>query len=208
MPWANEGSVFFTYFAFPKKQNKHPKMKLKTLALLSLTLLVLGSCKKKSAPTQKEYFFTYKVKISRKITEPTIISGFYGKVMKYEGDFQPAIDPETRQAAPAREPEPSRTQILIYTADQKEKFEAASYTDDGITFYNLKKLKKAGAKPKYIVTPNKSGFYQLDLGTGEYLALLRVKKNRGYFNGGVRTLNATTGNLQELEMRVDYNATF
>lgn len=183
-------------------------MKLKTLALLSLTLLVLGSCKKENTPQKKDYVFTYKVKIAKKITEPTIISGYYGKVMKYEGDFQPTMNPDTNQADPRKEPEVARNQILIYTADQKEAIDEAAFTEDGITFYSLKKIKKAKAKPKYIITPNKSGFYQMDLGTGEYLVLLKIKKNRGYFNGGVRTLSATTGNLKELEMRVDYNATF
>lgn len=182
-------------------------MKLKTVALLALAFIALSSCNKKSKPLKPGYFFTYNVRIANKITEPTIISGFHGKVLNYEGDFQPKINPETKEAI-VREPETVRNEILIYTADLKGKIDSAAFEDNGFTFYNLKKLKKAKVKPKYIIRPNKSGFYQLDLGTGEYLALIRIKKNRGYFNGGVRTLSATTGSLKELDMMIDYKATF
>ncbi len=182
-------------------------MKLKTVALLALAFIALGSCKKKNTPTKKNYFFTYNVRISNKITEPTIISGYYGKVQKYEGDFQPKQDLETNEAI-VRKPEPVRNEILIYTADQKGKIDSVAFQDNGFTFYDLKKLKKAKVEPKYIIKPNKSGYYQIDLGNGEFLALIRIKKNRGYFNGGVRTLKATAGSLKELEMMIDYKATF
>lgn len=182
-------------------------MKLKNIAILALTLFALTACKKKNTPQKKDYFFTYKVHISKKIEEPTIISGYYGKVMEYEGNFQPAQDPVTGNSA-TPQPEPAQNEILVYTADKKEQIDGAAFQKDGITFYDLKKLKKAKVEPKYIITPNKSGFYQMDLGTGEFCVLLRVKKNKAYFNGGVRTLSATTGSLKELEMRVDYNASF
>ena len=183
-------------------------MKLKTVALLALTLLALGSCNKKSNPTKKkkDYFFTYHVRIAKKITEPTIISGYYGKVMKYEGDFMPTMDAEGNDAT--NKPVPAQNEILIFPAEHKGKIDSAAYQDEGITFYNLAKLKKAKVKPKYVIKPNKNGFYQVDLGTGEYLALIRIKKNKAYFNGGVHSLSATTGSLKELEMRIDYKATF
>ena len=178
-------------------------MKLKTVALLTLTLLALGSCHKKSNPTKrkKKYFFTYQVRISRRITKPTIISGYYGKLMKYEGDFTPKTEKgnETRPQAV-----PVQNKILIYTAEHKGKIDSAAYLENGITFYNLKQLARAKVKPKYVIKPNKSGFYQIDLGTGEYLALIKIKKNKAYFSGGVRSLSAKNDLLEELEMRIDF----
>jgi hypothetical protein len=177
-------------------------MKLKALPLILLALFVLGSCKKKNTPQKEDYFFTYHVRVSKNIVEPTIISGFHGKVMNYEGDFQPSPDVDPRV------PEPVRNEILVFTANLKDKIEAVAYQEEGITFYNLKKLKKQEVLPKYIVKPNKSGFYQMDLGTGEYCFLIRVSKTRGYINGGVQTIKTDATQLKEMEMRIDYKATF
>jgi len=182
-------------------------MKLKTVAFMALAILAISSCNKKNTPSKKkDYLFTYNVRVSNKITEPTIISGFHGTVMKYEGDFMPKMD--ATGADVTNKPEVVRNEILIYTADLKGKLDSATYTDDGVTFYSLKKLKKAKVKPKYIIRPNKSGFYQIDLGTGEYLALIKINKKKAYFNGGVRTLQGTSDKLTKLEMRIDYKATF
>ena len=48
----------------------------------------------------------------------------------------------------------------------------------------------------------------MDLGDNQYCVLLEVKKGKGYYNGGLSTLTSSQNNLKELEMRVDYNATF
>ena len=122
--------------------------------------------------------------------------------MKYEGNFQPAPGAEPNK------PEIARNEILVYTGDMKEKIEATAYQEDGITFYNLKQLRKVKVAPKYIIEPNKSGFYQMDLGTGDYCILIKVKKHKAYFNGGLKSVTTKPGELKELEMRVDYNATF
>lgn len=177
-------------------------MKLKTLSLVLIAIFALGSCKKKNTPQKEDFFFTYKVRIKKDIVEPTIISGFYGKVLKYEGNFMPSPDTEPR------EPEVVKNEILVYTADLQEKLEEVAFQEDGITFYNLKKLKKQDVAPKYIISPNKSGFYQMDLGVGEYCFLIRVKKNKGYINGGVKKITTVAGELKEMQMRIDYDATF
>lgn len=177
-------------------------MKLKTLSLVLIAIFALGSCKKKNTPQKEDFFYTYKVRIKKNIVEPTIISGFYGKVMRYEGDFMPSPGVEPNQ------PEVAKNEILVYTADLKEKIEEAAYQEDGITFYNLKKLKKQEVAPKYIVIPNKSGFYQMDLGAGDYCFLIRLKKNKAYINGGVQTITTVAGELKEMEMRIDHKATF
>ena len=97
-------------------------------------------------------------------------------------------------------PEPVQNKILIYTAEHKGKIDSAAYQEDGITFYNLRQLAKSKVKPKYVIKPNKSGFYQIDLGTGEYLALIKIKKNKAYFSGGVRSLSAKNDLLEELDL--------
>lgn len=177
-------------------------MKLKTLSLVIIAIFALSSCKKKNTPQKDDYFFTYNVKIHKKILEPTIISGFYGKVMRYEGNFMPSPGVEPRT------PEVADNEILVFTADLKSKIEEAAIEENGLTFYNLKKLKKAEVKPKYIIKPNKSGFYQMDLGAGDYCFLIAIKNNRGYYNGGLQTITTKDGALKELEMRVDYDASF
>lgn len=177
-------------------------MKLKTLSLVLIAIFALGSCKKKTTPEKKEYFFTYEVRMKKNIVEPTIISGFYGKVMKYEGNFMPSPDMEPNK------PEIARNDILVFTADLKDKIKATAYQEEGITFYNLKELKKQDVAPKYIITPNKSGFYQMDLGAGDYCFLIQIKKNKAYINGGVQTITTKPGELKEKEMRIDYKASF
>lgn len=177
------------------------------LSSLFVTAFFLG-CKKENVPQEdKQYYFTYRVKIADKIKEPTIISGFYGHVMEYKGDFMPQISDSTTQTK-ANKPVPVRNKILLFQADQKEAIESVAYQEEGITYYNLKKLKKMRVEPKYTIVPNKSGFYQFDLGDKEYYILLELKKNKGYYNGGVQLLKGTTSTLQELELRVDHNATF
>ena len=182
-------------------------MKLKVF-LLVMSVLVLAGCKKDSVPKKKKvYEFTYKIRMPKKITEPTIISGFYGKVMKYEGNFMPSVNNETDEAI-VKKPVPAQNEILVYPAEFKDKIVSVAYEEEGITFYDLKKLKKLKVNPKYVIKPSKEGFYQLDLATGDYCVLLKIKKKKAYYNGGVATLSATTSDLKELEMRIDYNASF
>lgn len=173
--------------------------------LLAITLftsfLVLG-CKKDNTPVAGNYYFNYKVRISDKIEEPTIINGYYGKVRKYEGDFMPSPDTE------AREPEVAKNIILFFEARFQEEIEETVFTKDGTQFYNLKAIEKKGIQPKVIIFPNDDGFYQIDTNANEYVALIRINAKRGYFNGGLQKFGGLNNELKEQEMRIDYNATF
>jgi len=177
---------------------------LNKLFLALSILLVVASCGKKDVP-QKVRFFTFKVAINRKIVEPTIINGYYGQMNLYKGDFATKND---STGLVAKQPEPARYSILVYEAQNKAAIDSAGYMKNGKQFYNLKKLKKAEIQPKYEVIPNKSGFYQIDNSNTPYLVLICLNKRTGYFPGGVGTLPGLTGELKQLEMRVDHQATF
>lgn len=178
-------------------------MRIKTILSVLIIFSFAVGCKKKDSKKQdKDYFFNYRVQISKKILEPTIISGFYGNVMEYKGNFKPDANGETKKA------EPSQTRILLFLAENKEALDGVAYQEAGKTYYDLRKLKKKKIAPKYTIIPNKSGFYQFDLGDQEYYALLEIKKSKGYFSGGAKLLKGTVSTLEELEMRVDNGATF
>ncbi len=174
---------------------------LNKLVLAIAVLIAVVSCSKKDVP-QKSYFFSFKVNISNKITEPTIINGYYGQMNLYKGDFSVQYSTNTKSPVPA-----SYT-VLIYEAANKDKIEAAAYTKDGKKFYRLKDIKKQEIKPKFTLIPNKSGFYQFDPNDNDYVALICINKRTGYFPGGLGSLSAPDNQLRQLEMRVDHQATF
>ncbi|OEK00586.1 hypothetical protein BFP97_03280 [Roseivirga sp. 4D4] len=171
------------------------------LVLAIAVLLLAASCNKKDVP-QKDYFFTFKVKMSKKITEPTIINGYYGTMNLYKGDFSVSDSTNTKQ------PVPATYEILLFETSQKDVIDATSYLKDGKLFYDLKKIKKAKVEAKFIITPNKSGFYQFDPNDADYLALICINKRTGYYPGGMATLPSPNGSTRKLDMRVDYQATF
>lgn len=174
---------------------------LNKLVLAVSVLLLVASCNKKDVP-QKNYFFTFNVKIGKRITEPTIINGYYGTMNLFKGDFS-ATD-----SANVKQPEPARYEILLFETNQKEALDASSYIKDGKIFYNLKQIKKADVKPKFIITPNKSGFYQFDPNDHDYLALICINKRTGYYPGGMANLPSPNGSTKKLDMKVDHQATF
>lgn len=174
---------------------------LNKLVLAISVLLLVASCNRKNVP-QKTYFFTFNVKISKRITEPTIINGYYGTMNLYKGDFSKTDSLNTK------EPVPERFEILLFETSKKEILDGVSYLKDGTVFYDLKKLKKAEVEAKFIITPNKSGFYQFDPNDNDYLALICINKSTGYYPGGLGTLQSPNGSTRKLEMRIDYQATF
>ena len=164
-------------------------MRLKTTLLIILSMVVLAACQKKANTKLKpEESIVFNVKISKKIVEPQIISGFYGKVLRTEGDS-------------LNEAEVSRTPILVYSVDLKEKIEAAKFEEKGNTYYNLKKLKKQGVLPTFRFVPNKSGFYQMDLGNGQFCILLESNKKKGYYMGGLYTIQSSADRLVEMNIQ-------
>lgn len=177
---------------------------LSKLVLALSILLVVASCGKKDVPLTT-YFFTYKVAISKKIKEPTIINGYYGQMNLYKGDFSAKND---STGVSAKLPEPAEYGILLYEMQNKQAIDSASFIKDGTVFYDLKKLKKAEIEPKIVLIPNKYGFYQFDNNGTSYLALFRMNKRTGYYPGGLGTLEGLVNTLKEQEMRIDYQATF
>lgn len=163
---------------------------LSRLTLLLTLAIVMTGCGKRNVP-QQDYSFKFKVAIANKITEPTIINGYYGTMNRYSDG--PESDPET-----------TKNCILLYEVQHKEALDAAVVQKNGTTFYDLRKLKKSEVEPKFIIIPNKKGFYQVDTNDKSYYALIQVKRNLGYYNGGVTLLNQLSNELRELEMRVDY----
>ncbi|MFY0592342.1 hypothetical protein [Roseivirga sp.] len=167
-------------------------------------LLFVASCGKKDVP-QKTFSFTFKVAIKKQILEPTIINGYYGQMNLYKGDFRAKND---STGLSENQPVPARYSILLYEMQNKDAIDSAGYTKDGKQYYDLKKLKKADVQPKYEIIPNKSGFYQIDNNGISYLTLICLNKKTGYFPGSVGTLPGLSGELKQLEMRIDNNATF
>ncbi len=178
------------------------RMSGKNILLGLILLVVVCSCKKEQVPIQDDYYFSFDVKISNKITEPTIINGYYGHVLEYNGNFMPSTDGETKK------PDTVRNELYLYESSYLEQIQEAKVQKDGTDFYDLKKLEKNDIKPKFIVRPNKSGFYQIDTNQNEYLLLIEARKNLGYYNGGPLKVGGNSNQLRLMNMKIDYNATF
>lgn len=166
-------------------------MRIKIIFSALLILTVVASCKKESIP-QSSTNFTFKVKMSKRINDATIISGFYGHLKKYEDLDSVGI--------------PVQNNILLFDIAHKEAIEGVAYQNGGTTFYDLKKLQKMDIKPKLTVIPNKKGFYQFDLGDLEYCVLIEVKKNTGYYKGGMQIFKGASDQLNDREIRIDYKS--
>lgn len=177
-------------------------MKFKGLTIVLLVLVSFVACKKESVPTQDEYYYSFKVKISNKIKEPTIINGYHGYVLLYEGDFMPSTEEEVQA------PDTVRNDLYFYEESFLSELQSVTFEKDGTTFYDLKALEDKDIEPKFIVKPNKHGFYQIDTNDDLYLVLIKTSKNTGYYNGGALQIGGDDLRLRNLNMRIDYDATF
>lgn len=178
-------------------------MQGKSALLMFVLTIFLVSCKKEQVPVQDDYYFSYKVKISNKLEEPTVINGYYGHVLLYEGNFLPSTD------GPTKKPDSVRNSLYFYEISKLEQLQQAKVQKSGTDFYDLKKLEKEDVLPKFIVEPNKQGFYQIDTNKDEYLVLIEARKNLGYYNGGPLKVGHQEANqLRLMNMNIDYNASF
>lgn len=177
-------------------------MRGKSILLGFVLTIVVLSCGKKDVPVVDDYYFTFEVKVSNKISEPTIINGLFGHVLEYEGNFMPSTDGETKK------PDTVRNELYLYETSYLEQIQQAKVQKNGTDFYDLKLLEKNEVMPKYIIKPNKSGFYQVDTNQKEYLLLINARKNLGYYKGGPLKVGNATTQLRRMNMNIDYNATF
>ena len=170
-----------------------------TIGFLVLANLMLSGCRKDDVP-QEAYYFTFKVNISNKITEPTIVNGYHGTLIDKNGKVKLKKDSIEANITPVAD-----NRIYLFEVDKKAAIEEAATTGkNGVTVYDLKKLKKADIKAKFIIKPNKSGFFQFDTGDKPYIPLIEVKGKVAYYPGGLTSLPALTGELINLDLAVDY----
>ena len=173
-------------------------MTKKAFGLLALVVLLVSGCKKGDLP-QESYYFTFKVKIDNRITEPTIVNGFYGTLIDKNGKVKSKKDTVQENTNPI-----ARNAIYLFETEHKDEIEKTALESKGKTVYSLKKIQKADIKPKFIIIPNKHGFFQFDTSNIPYLALIRVKGNLAYNQSGLVPLPALTGELIKLDLILDY----
>ena len=173
-------------------------MKNQLTALFLLLLVASAGCKKDEVP-QESYYFTFNVRMSNKINEPTIVSGFYGTMTNKNGKVKlkkNAIEENIKPVA--------QNKIYLYDADNIEQIRAHATESEDITLYDLRKLEKEDIKPKFIVTPNKSGFFQFDTGDKSYIPLVKVKGNKGYYPEGLKELPILSSELVKMDIVLSY----
>ncbi len=176
---------------------------LKKAFLLIAVILFVSGCKKDSTPkSARGYFFDYRVSMSNKLDEATIINGYWGYVKEYKGDFQPTLGEKPK------EPKIATNRLLFFEADWKDQIEATAITKNGVKFYDLSKISKQDIEPKITIYPNKKGFYQFDPNGRNYVGLIQVSKRLGYMNGGLKEFGGLNNELVNFDMRIDYDATF
>ena len=173
-------------------------MTRKAFGLLILTGLLLVGCRKENVP-QESYYFTFKVKIKNKINEPTIVNGFYGTLTDRHGKVKLKKDSAQSNITPI-----AQNEIYLFDIDNQEVIKETAIEMNGTEVYDLKKLKKAKVKPKFIIIPNKSGFFQFDTGDKAYIPLIRMKGNLGYYHDGLNPLPILNGELIKMDLTIDF----
>ena len=170
-----------------------------TIGFLVLAILMLSGCRKEDVP-QESYYFSFRVNISNKITEPTIVNGYYGTLIDKNGKVNLKKNAIEENITPVAE-----NCIYLFETDKKEALEAAATTGkNGVTVYDLKQIKKADVKAKFVIIPNKSGFFQFDTGDQAYIPLIELKGNVACYPDGLTDLPALTGELIKLDWAIDY----
>ncbi len=173
-------------------------MTKKAFLFLIVGVIALSACNKEDIP-KEPYYFTFYVKINKRITEPTIVNGYHGTLTDRNGKVKLKKDSIDANITPV-----AQNDIHLYDATHFDKIQEFAIESSGVTVYDLKKIKKADIKPKFVVTPNKSGFFQFDTGEIEYIPLIAVKGKKGYYPKGLTKLPALTGELIKIDLAIDY----
>ncbi len=161
-------------------------------------LLFLHACGKENVP-QKEsqeepLALTFKLKMHKKLGEPTIINGYYGRLL-VSGEPKKQLDSTAIRGLPSRNP------IYVYEASSLPGLEKVAFQKKGKTFYDLKKAEeKENVVPRYIIKPNKSGFYQIDTDNKMYYLLIETDRNTGYYPTGPLKIGSTEKRLVALDL--------
>lgn len=172
-------------------------MPRRAIGIFIFAVLILSGCKKEDVP-QKSYYFTFKVKMSKRITEPTIVNGFYGTMTNLNGKRKKKKDSVDANAKPI-----AQNTILLFDSQYLDQIKEIGAEKNGKTLYSLKKLKKLKIKPKFIIVPNKFGFFQFDPGNKAFIPLIEIKGNNGYYPMGLQILPELSSELRMLNVAID-----
>lgn len=172
--------------------------------LIVCCLLFFVGCKKDSTPKSAQgYFFDFKIRMDKDINEPTIVNGYYGKVLEYKGDFMPDPTAETQ-----KEPKIATNTLVFYEIDWKDEIAKAAIERNGVTFYDMSKIRAEQIQPKVYISPNRNGFYQFDTNGKKYIGFIQISKRLLYMNGGLKEFGGLNNELINFDMRIDYDASF
>ena len=134
---------------------------------------------------------------------PTITKGFYGQVLRWRGDFMPGSEnPGTVT--------PVTNEIYIYEEIIiNEVFDARVDSNDWNFYY----LDSMNIDPLYVIFPNDSGYYEIDLDSGHYSTLIKIRNNQLFINllwllnGQLGPLNTNGDQLIRKNMDINFEMT-
>lgn len=123
------------------------------------------------------------------INIPTITKGYYGQVLRWQGDFMPGTDiPGTVT--------PVKNEIYLYPKLTIQMTMNARVNEWSSNFYYSDSI---FCDPLFIIYPNDSGYYEIDPGIGQYSALIRIENDQLYINH----ISSPEGQLGPINMEGD-----
>lgn len=167
--------------------------------ILICFLFLLHSCGKNNVPQQESpkasNALTFTLKIQKEMVEPTIINGYYGRLLTARDKKRKENDSTSVEGLP------SRNLIYIYEAEALPALNNAAFQKNGKTFYDFKKAEdNENVRPRYIIKPNKQGFYQVDTDSKIYYLLIATDKSTGYYPTGPLKLGSEEQRLIALDL--------
>ena len=131
---------------------------------------------------------------------PTINRGYYGRVLRWQGDFMPGTDnPGTVT--------PVNNEIYLYQKLTIDLMMNARVDEQSSNFYYPDSI---FCDPLFIIIPNDSGYYEIDPGIGQYSALIKIENNQLYINnisspeGQLGPLNLDSDTLIRRNLNIDF----